>query len=260
MVFPENGVPHLRSPLVTGPSDLDRLIRLDPSDPRTRMADRVRAVESMTRAAGDDCLVVGWVDMPFAEACSACGVTELMLLLTDQPVLAHRMLELLTDIVIDFALAQLEAGAPMIGAGDAAASLVSPGMYREFALPYERRVFDAIHSRGALGKLHICGNTAALLSDICRSGADLVNVDHLVDMHDACRVYGGAGICFKGNLDPVGDMLHATPVECESRALRLIRQTAGLRYMLSPGCEVPASVSDDVLHALCGAPEKAASP
>jgi MtaA/CmuA family methyltransferase len=257
MVYPEDGVPHLRSPLVEGPADLARLTRPDPSNPRTRMADRVRAVEAMTRAAGSECLIVGWVDMPFAEACSACGVTELMLLLSDQPPFAHRLLEFLTDIVIDFALAQIEAGAPMIGAGDAAASLVSPGMYAEFALPYEKRVFDAIHARGGLGKLHICGNTTALLHDIARSGADLVNVDHLVDFSRACAVYGDAGICFKGNLDPVADMLQATPAECQRRSLDRIRRAAGLRYMLSPGCEVPAGVSDEVLRAFCGAPEKA---
>jgi MtaA/CmuA family methyltransferase len=259
MVFPEDGVPHLRSPLVRGPGDLARLSRPDPSDRHTRMADRVRAVEEMARAAGSECLIVGWVDMPFAEACSACGVTELMLLVSDEPALAHRLLEFLTGIVIEFALAQLEAGAPMIGAGDAAASLISPAMYREFALPYEQRVFEAIHSHSGLGKLHICGNTTALLADICRSGADLVNVDHMVDFHSACDVYGGAGICFKGNLDPVADMLHATPAECAHRARERIHDAAGLRYMLSPGCEVPAGVSDDVLNAFCGAPEKAAS-
>ena len=257
MVYPEDGVPHLAAPLVTDAAGLARLTRPDPSGPRTRMADRVRAVEAMTRAAGNECLIVGWVDMPFAEACSACGVTELMLLLSDQPALAHRLLEFLTDIVIDFALAQVDAGAPMIGAGDAAASLVSPAMYREFALPYEKRVFDAIHARGALGKLHICGNTTALLEDIARSGADLVNVDHLVDFSRACAVYGAAGICFKGNLDPVADMLHASPAECERRSLDRIHGAAGLRYMLSPGCEVPAGVSDEVLRAFCAAPEKA---
>jgi MtaA/CmuA family methyltransferase len=257
MVFPENGVPHLRSPLIAGPADLARLTRPDPSDRHTRMADRVRAVEAMARAAGEECLTVGWVDMPFAEACSACGVTELMFLLSDEPAQAHRILEFLTGIVIDFAIAQLEAGAPMIGAGDAAASLVSPEMYREFALPCEVRVFDAIHAHGGLGKLHICGNTTALLADIARSGADLVNVDHLVDFTLACRVYGAAGVCFKGNLDPVADMLHATPAECERTALDRIDRASGLRYMLSPGCEVPAGVSDEVLRAFCKAPRSA---
>ena len=227
MVYPENGVPHLRAPLIAGEADLSRLSMPDPSNPRTRMADRARAVGEMVRAAGDECLVLGWVDMPFAEACSACGITEFMVLLSDDPALAHRILEFFTRIVIDFAICQLDRGAPMIGAGDAAASLVSPSMYREFAAPYEKRVFEAIHAHRGLGKLQICGNTTALLADMAHSGADLINVDHLVDFAAACSAYGEAGVCFKGNLDPVRDMLHATPGECERRALDRIRRAAG---------------------------------
>jgi MtaA/CmuA family methyltransferase len=205
------------------------------------------------KAAGGDCLVLGWVDMPFAEACSVCGVSEFMTLLVDEPALAHRILDLLAGIVIDFALSQVEAGAPMIGAGDAAASLISPAMYREFALPYEQRVCAAAHAKGAMVKLHICGNTRALLEDMVRCDADLFNVDHLVDLGRAAEVYGAAGRCFKGNLNPVADMLQASPAECGERASRCIRTARGKAYMLSPGCEVPAGVSDDVLRAFCEA-------
>ena len=148
MVFPEDRTPFAASPLVANRADLSRLARPDPFNPKTRMNDRIRATQEMVRAVGDDCLVLGWVDMPFAEACSVGGVSEYMVMLYDDPLLAHRILEYLTDIVIDFCLAQLDAGAPMIGAGDAAASLLSPTLY-EFALPYERRVCAAVHQAAA---------------------------------------------------------------------------------------------------------------
>jgi MtaA/CmuA family methyltransferase len=200
--------------------------------------------------------VLGWIDMPFAEACSVCGVTEFMMMLVDNPHLAHRILDFLTGIVVDFGLAQIDTGAPMIGAGDAAASLISPGQYREFALPYEQRVMDAIHSAGGLVKLHICGNTTHLLTDIAQCGADLFNVDHLVDFQTACDVYGQNDLCFKGNLDPVADMLQATPEDCEEKCFDRLRSADGLRFMLSPGCEVPAETPDDVFQAFCEAPQR----
>jgi MtaA/CmuA family methyltransferase len=254
MRFPEDQTPFAASPLVTGAGDLDRLVRPDPSDPGTRMADRVRATQAMVKAVGDECLVLGWVDMPFAEACSVCGVSEFMLMLYDDPGLAHRILEFLTGIVIDFCLVQLEAGTPMIGAGDAAASLISPNRYREFALPYEQRVCEAVHAAGGLIKLHICGNTTHILDDMACSGADLFNVDHLVAFSAARRVYAGAQVCFKGNLDPVTDMLQATPEACQAQALACIDMAAGSRYMLSAGCEVPGDTSDEVFRAFCEAP------
>ena len=205
----------------------------------------------MVNAVGSECLVLGWVDMPFAEACSVCGVTEFMMMMYQDPALAHKVLDFLTDIVIDFAVYQIEMGAPMVGAGDAAASLVSPQMYRDFALPYEKRVCQAIHDAGGLVKLHICGNTSALLEDMIESDADLFNVDHLVDFDKACDVYGKANKCFKGNLDPVADLLQATPEQCRQRSIECINKANNNRYMLSPGCEVPKDVSDETFTAFC---------
>ena len=254
MVFPDSTPPFLARPLVRSEADLERLTPPDVARRGSRIADRALATREMVRAAGAECMVLGWVDMPFAEACSLCGVAEFLTLLHDQPRLAHRLLEFLTGVVIDFGRVQLEAGVPMIGAGDAAASLVSPAMYRAFALPYERRVCAAIHAAGGLVKLHICGNTRHLLPDMVTSGADLFNVDHLVDFSLACETYGAAEKCFKGNLNPVADMLQATPEQCQRLALERLRQAAGRRYMLSPGCEVPAGVSVEVFGAFCQAP------
>jgi MtaA/CmuA family methyltransferase len=209
IVFPEQQPPHLERPLVTSSADVVRLGHPDPARAGSRMADRVSGVAAMVREVGDQCLVLGWVDMPFAEACSACGVQEFMLLLCEDPALAHRLLDHLTGCVIDFALAQLKTGAPTICCGDAAASLVSPVMYREFALPYEQRVTEAIHAADGMAKLHICGNTTALLEDMTRCGADLFNVDHMVDFDRAIAVYGAANLAFKGNLNPVEELLRA---------------------------------------------------
>ena len=256
MVFPENQTPFAASPLVVTRGDLDRLVRPDPLNPKTRMNDRIRATQEMVKAVGDDCLVLGWVDMPFAEACSVCGVSAFMLMLYDDPLLAHQLLEVLTPVVIDFCLAQLEVGTPMIGAGDAAASLLSPKLYREFALPYEQRVCGAVHKAGGTVKLHICGNTTHILGDMVHSGADLFNVDHVVDFSTARRVYAGAQVCFKGNLDPVADMLQAVPEACQAQASNCIRMAAGTRYMLSAGCEVPGDTSDEVFKAFCEAPQR----
>jgi MtaA/CmuA family methyltransferase len=258
MAYPEDKPPHLIAPLVTAATDLDGLGRPDPTGPKTRMGDRVRAVAQMARAVSGRVALLGWIDMPFAEACSVCGVAEFMLLMKDAPARAHRVLDYLAGLVIDFALAQVEAGADMIGAGDAAASLISPSMYAEFALPYEQRVCQAIHDAGSLVKLHVCGNTTHLLDQMATSGADLFNVDHLVSLESARDAYTAQGKCFKGNLDPVAHIMRATPDQCRERALHCISVAQGTRYMLSAGCEIPAETPDPVFLAFCDAPRACA--
>ena len=115
-----------------------------------------------------------------------------------------------TEVAIAFAKAQVAAGADIIGLGDAIASQVSPKTYRQFALPYEQRIFAAVHEMGALARLHICGNTSRILADMAQSGADIIDVDWMVDMGQAAAIFGDrAAVC--GNQDPVAVMLNGTP-------------------------------------------------
>ena len=256
MVFPADKPPFAASPLIKSESDLRKLRKPNLPDSKSRMFDRIIGIRELSANVGSDCLVMGWVDMPFAEACSVCGISNFMMMIFENPPLAHKILSLLTDLVIDFSLMQLEAGAPAIGAGDAAASLISEQLYEEFALPYEQKVCSAIHNKGGLVKLHICGNTTHLLEKMALSGADLYNVDHLVDLSLAKNVYDKYGLCYKGNLDPVSDMLSSTPEECGKKSLECIKIAGESAYMLSAGCEIPAGTSDEVFRAFCEAEKK----
>lgn len=254
MCYPEDKPPYLQRPLLTSADELPRLGHPDPLDSAGRMFDRVLAVQQMAKSVAGRVAVLGWVDLPFAEACSLCGISEFMMMLVDDAEGAHRILRFLTDLVIDFAVAQVGAGADMVGAGDAAASLLSLAMYEEFALPYEQEVCAAIHAVCSLMKLHICGDTTRLLPALVRVDADLYNVDHLVPFSRAIEVYGAAGKCFKGNLDPVAEVLQATPDACAAAARARLDATRGVRYILSPGCEIPAETPDAVMEAFCAAP------
>ncbi|MHB1002074.1 MAG: uroporphyrinogen decarboxylase family protein [Armatimonadota bacterium] len=253
VVYPEEATPYLAKPLITNDADFRRLSKPDVTT--GRLGDRVDAVRTMSRSSGDRCAVLGWVEMPYAEVSDLVGVADFMMLAMEDPSLAHEILSWVTDIEIEFALAQIEAGADMIGAGDAAASLISPAMYREFALPYEQRIVDAVHNAGSYVKLHICGNTQNHLPYMAQCGADLYNVDHMVSFTDARDAYTAAGKCFKGNIDPVAGFLESTPEQCEHHAHDMIRLAKGTRYMLSAGCEIPKDTPDEVFEAFCNAPQ-----
>lgn len=255
MAFPEDKPPYAKEPLITSGTHLDGLGHPDPTVAGSRMADRVLAIEEMAKAIKGQVVLLGWIDMPFAEACSVCGLSEFMLLLKDNPARAHQILSLLTEIVTEFGLAQVQAGADMIGAGDAATSLISARMYAEFALPYEQQVCQAMHDAGGLVKLHVCGNTTHLLAHMAASGADLFNVDHMVPLEKARDVYAAHGQCFKGNLDPVEKIMRASPEQCCKDAHDCIAMAQGTKYMLSAGCEIPAETPEEVFRAFCDAPK-----
>ena len=131
----------------------------------------------------------------------------------------------------------MDAGADVIGVGDAAASLVGPGIYRSFVWPHERRLVDAIHAMGALVRLHVCGNTSRIVEPMAGLGADIVDLDHPVDLA-AARVAAGAAQMILGNIDPVAVVMQAGP-ETVTKALAACRRDAGPRWMVGAGCEIP---------------------
>jgi uroporphyrinogen-III decarboxylase len=127
-------------------------------------------------------------------------------------------------------------------------SLVSPKQYREFVLPYEQRVFAAVREAGAIPRLHICGDTGHLLPDMAGSGAQVVDLDWMVDLRKAAEAFGPSGPAPCGNFDPVAVMLQGTPQDVAA-AVRACAAAAGPRHFSAAGCEVPDGTREDNLLA-----------
>jgi MtaA/CmuA family methyltransferase len=235
--FPEDGLPLRREILISEPSDFARLIFPDPRTGR-RMSDRIEAVRLLHERVGGGVPVMGWVEGAMAELNVLRGDTSLMMDLYDRPEWVEECLEALTGLEIEFARAQIEAGADIIGLGDAITSQISPAMYEKFALPYEKQIFAAVHEMGAIARLHICGNTSRIVPQMAASGADIVDLDWMVDMKSAAAAFGDDGPAICGNFDPVRIMLRGTPGEISSEVLRCLEQ-GGPRTISAPGCEIP---------------------
>ena len=234
--FPEDNLPVRVRPLLADPRDLDQLTLVDPGQGR-RMSDRLEAVHWMAERSQGAVPVMGWVEGALAEAADLRGFSDLLLDVYDRPEWLTELLELCATLAIRFAQAQVKAGAAIIGLGDAAASQVSPEMYRKFALPYEQRIFKAVHELGAVARLHICGNTSRILGDMVESGADIIDVDWMVDYGRAAAVFGErAAVC--GNFDPVAVMLQGSPEEVY-RATSACLASGGKRSFSAAGCEIP---------------------
>ena len=260
--FPHDSTPKVERPAFSEPADLKRAVVPDPKT-TARMKDRVESVRIFNEAVGGQVLILGWVEAPFAAVAAMCGLETLLINLHIDEGFVRDLLEYALEVESRFAAAQIRAGANLIGIGDAAASLISPDHYRRLALPYERRLVEAVHAAGGKAKLHICGNTGHLLRDMAECGADSINIDWMVDLPAARAAFGTKPgdqlVCLKGNMDPVAVLLQGTPEGVFDHAQRDIEvgsqtevgQHTG--FILSPGCEVTPGTPDDNLHALVAA-------
>jgi MtaA/CmuA family methyltransferase len=233
----ESEPPACKTPLL---ADKSRLASLKLPDPfgGGRMTDRIAAVRALHEAYAGQVPVMGWIEGPMAEACCLRGINNMMLDLVDDPALATDLMDFATEAAIAFALAQVEAGADIIGMGDAAASLCGPRFYESMVLPREQRIVRAIHDAGALARLHICGNTNEILAHIARTGCEIIDLDYPVRIANVRRVMGEHPV-IAGSFNPVTVLLEGTAAQV-TEACRLCHEAFGPRHIVCAGCEVPA--------------------
>ncbi len=237
------------APLLADKSTLSTLKIPDPT--AGRMANRVRGVESFREKVGGQLFIEGWVEGPCAEAADLRGINHLMLDFFDDEKFVRDLFEFNIEMAGRFAQTQMDAGADIIGVGDAAASLVGPQIYEEFVLPYERRLVERLHGMGTRVRLHICGNIGRILSHIGTLGVDMIDVDSMVPLAEV-RTAVGPEVVITGNINPVSALRNSTPAAIIA-AVKECRAAAAPRYITAAGCEVPRDTPEENVRALLAA-------
>jgi MtaA/CmuA family methyltransferase len=232
-------------------ADKSALARLSLPDPwgGGRMHDRVKGVALLKERAGGEKLVEGWIEGPCAMGADLRGINTLMLDFADDPGFVRDLFGFCVEMELAFARAQVEAGADLIGVGDAAASLVGPRLYEEFVWPCERKLIDGLHAVGARVRLHICGKTRRLFQWMGRLDAEIVDLDWMAPLGEARREMGPAQVLL-GNIDPVAVLRNGTP-ELVRAAVGECHRQARARYIVGAGCEVVRDTPEANLRALC---------
>lgn len=224
---------------------------------RGRMALMVEAVRRVRAALGEDVFVVACFDQyPFSLACALMGIDAAMLKAVDDPDMLDRLMARCAEHAVAYGIALADAGADMLSGGDSPAGLLGQALYRRVALPFEARVISALKARVRLPvSLHICGNAMPILGDMARTGADVLECDHHVDMGAAARA-AGSRIGLWGNLDTVGVLVNGTPDAVHAAVRVLIdgmRAVDHSRYVVSSGCTLAVGTPAANVAALCEA-------
>ena len=108
-------------------------------------------------------------------ACCLMEVQALILEAMDHPDWVHRLLRALLDRKLRFieeSLADAKFDLIETGGGAGSDTVISPDLHREFCLPYDRQIHDALHSVGHRSTYHTCGGMMHILDLIAQNGAD----------------------------------------------------------------------------------------
>jgi len=215
----------------------------------------LEAAALLVDAAGEELYIRGNCDQaPFSLASMIRTPERWMVDLLTEGEEAHceELLEYCTEAACRFIRLMASTGVPMVSNGDSPAgpSMISPDMYRRWALPYERRLVEAAHECGCAYVLHICGDTTVILSDMLASGADGLELDYLTPVGTVHDALAGRTV-FLGNVDPSGVMARGTPelvAETTRALLDVFADTPG--FILNAGCALPADTPAENIRAL----------
>ena len=215
----------------------------------------LEAVRLVKQHFGDELCIRGNCDQaPFSLASMMRQPQNWMVDLTDGDRQHHvtALLEYCTEATSQFIRLMAATGAHVLSNGDSPAgpAMISPAMYRRFALPYEKRIVAESHAAHLPYILHICGDTTAILDDILDSGADAMELDYMTDVIGARDKMAGR-MCFVGNIDPSGVLARGTVDDVRRETARLLEvfaETPG--FILNAGCAIPPDTPPENIRAM----------
>ncbi len=221
--FAKNEGPVIHNPVRT-PADIDAIRIIEPGEDVPYLLEAIRMVR---RELEGKLPLIGFSGAPFTlasyiiEGGGSRNYVHAKGLMYREPAQWHRLMEKITEIIVRYLNAQIEAGAQAVQIFDSWAGCLGPEDYREFVLPYTRKVIESV--RGDVPVINFSTNTGTYLDLVREAGGDVVGVDWRVRLDRAWEVVGD-DVAIQGNLDPV--TLFGPASEIEKRAGRILEMAA----------------------------------
>lgn len=190
----------------------------------------MEAIRQLRHELKDKVPLIGFAGAPFTlasymiEGGSTRAYTKCKSLMWSEPEAWERLMQVTTDTVIEYLLAQIEAGAQAVQVFDSWVGFLSPADYERSVLPHTSRLIAEVGKAG-VPVIHFANNATGMLSKIKRAGGDVIGLDWRVDIADALQ-WIGPDFAIQGNLDPM--MLFA-PIEVIDAAARDILEKVSTR-------------------------------
>jgi uroporphyrinogen decarboxylase len=175
-----------------------------------------------------------WTMMSYAvEGKTSKSFENARRMLYEAPALAHALLEKITETTIAYLRAQVAAGAQALQLFESWAGALGRAAFDAFAMPYVRRIVEALRPSG-VPFIYFVNEIAAHLPQAASSGADVLGVDFRLPIDEIRARIGAPGekLVLQGNLDPCA--LFAPVEEIEKLAADVIRR-AGPRHVFNLG-------------------------
>jgi uroporphyrinogen decarboxylase len=211
--FSDKEGPILSEP-IRNKSSVDRLIIPDTEED---MPFIIETIKILRKELENKVPLIGFSGAPFTLATYMIeGGTSKNFLHTKKMMFQHSgvfdyLMDKLTTTIISYLSDQIKAGAQAIQIFDTWAGMLTPDDYKEFVLPYVKKVISEL-KKEEVPIIYFVNDCAGILKEVKKSGADIIGIDWRIDIADAIKKLGKK-VIIQGNLDPSALFLPKEKIE-----------------------------------------------
>ena len=150
-------------------------------------------------------------------------------MLYTNPILSHKLLDLITRSTINYLKSQIAAGADMIQLFDSWAGILSPQQYKEFSLKYISQICDAINE---VPKTVFAKGAFFARESMSKLNCNTIGLDWNMDINESRKLIGN-NKTLQGNMDPC--LLYSDYNVIKSETEKMLRTFGKQRYIANLG-------------------------
>ena len=240
IAFSDEAVPAVSSRLLPDVESIDRL--QVPSLSAGRIPQYLKANLLAAKEISDVPLFSGCIG-PFSLAGRLYDMSEIMMLIYENPDAAHTLLRKCTDFIEKYCLALKQTGANGVLMAEPAAGLLSDEDCRTFSSNYVKRIVQRVQDDSFIVILHNCGNTGHCTKAMVSTGAAAYHFGNKCRMEDVLKEVPATALAM-GNVDPVSVFKDGMPFQRRQIVMSLLdRMRPYPNFVLSSGCDTPPHTS-----------------
>jgi len=248
--FPDDDTPRLRSYLLA--DDKGKLASLKCPDPAK--SGRLPAYFDACKKVGGavkESPVGGVLCGPWTLAVNLRGAENLIVDTATDPAFVHDLMRFTVEVAKEMGAATAAAGVGLsLSEAPASCSLISPKIFKEFVLPYERDLVGHLREKRIGLTLHVCGFIDPVMDMIVETGAAAISMDEPSSLEKMLAAAKGKMVAV-GNVS-TGVFVNGTLEDIDAEIKRCVdvaRGNAG--FILASGCEISTRGDLDKVKYFC---------
>ncbi|MFZ6052892.1 uroporphyrinogen decarboxylase [Halocola ammonii] len=231
---------------IDSPADLKN-IRV--ADPHEKLGYVMDAIKLTKKELNDRVPLIGFAGAPWTIFCymtegqgSKTFAKARKMLITEEA-MARQLLNDITDTTIDYLKAQIAAGADMVQVFDSWAGVLSPDLYRKFALPAIEKICNAIDE---VPITVFCKGAYFVRKELSQLKCNTIGLDWNMDPEESRKIVG-PDKTLQGNLDPA--VLYGSFESIRKETSKMLHIFGGHRHIANLGHGVYPDTNPD--HVKC---------